>query len=363
MPELTDDALRDDEDDVMAPTRIDALAAELFAINRDAAQRAHRLVGQLPVLSGFQRVEAEVDLDDEQRVHFILHRLIPDYLERLPGGMTFMGIRELFKWRAGNGEPQSLQARYDNAIAVMGGFRCADFARRWEPKLTSECAVVFNQLDQDDRLQARRAGPAARSAGVAQLPPDDTATGILGIHERLDLRRVADDIRAATREIVILNTFIPAMTLLEEPLETALANGACARILLLHPESRAVSLRSQALPGASSGENRVRREIKYCLDVLADVADGLDDAGRGRLAVRVYDSLPSLALYRVDGRALVSIFVHGQTANDAPQLELGRADSLIGRTVYRELDWLWNIAWEFHDVRRWPQEISEMGPA
>jgi hypothetical protein len=347
-------------------SRIDALALELFTINRDAAQRAHRLAGNLTVLSGFHRVEAEPGLDEDERVHFILHCLIPDYLERLPTGTTFMGIRELFKWRADNGEPQSLQARYDNAIAAMGGFQCVDFARRWEPKLTSECAVVFNQLDHDDRLAERRAAPARTTTGPSlaesdgPLLPADPALGISGFHERLDLHRVADDIRAATGTVAILNTFVPAITLLEEPLRQALRNGAGVRILLLHPESRAVSLRSQALPGSRGGEDRVRREIKYCLDVLGDVASTLDAGERERLRVRVFDSLPSLAIYRIDERALVSVFVHGQIANDAPQLELSGPDTLLGRTVYGELEWLWNIAWEFHDVREWADEIGEM---
>jgi hypothetical protein len=347
--------------------RIDTLALELFTINRNAAQRPHRLVGKLSVLSGFHRVEAEPGRDDEERVHFILHRLIPEYLDRLPTGTTFMGIRELFKWRADNGEPQSLQARYDNAVAAMGGFRCADFARRWEPKLTRECAVVFNQLDHDDRLSARRVAPdpgadtrQADSAGP--LPPGDPGIGIIGVHERLDVHEIADGIRAATDVIAILNTFIPAIALLEEPLADALGNGVCVRILLLHPGSRAVSLRSQALPGTRGREDRVRREIKYCLDVLGDLAGGLDDEARGRLQVRVYDSLPSLAVYRIDERAWASIFVHGQVANDAPQVELGTGDSLFGRTVFGELEWLWNIAWEFQDVRRWVSEIDEMLP-
>jgi hypothetical protein len=47
-------------------------------------------------------------------------------------------------------------------------------------------------------------------------------------------------------------------------------------------------------------------------------------------------------------------------AYDAPQLELSAPDSLLGRTIYGELEWLWNIAWEFDDVRQWADEIGEM---
>ena len=62
---------------------------------RLAGRDPEALEGELPELSSLHRVCAAGELDEPARVHFILHRLIADYLERLPAGRDCRAIREL----------------------------------------------------------------------------------------------------------------------------------------------------------------------------------------------------------------------------------------------------------------------------
>jgi hypothetical protein len=100
-------------------------------------------------------------------------------------------------------------------------------------------------------------------------------------------------------------------------------------------------------------ENRIRLGVRHNLAILATLADALDDDARGRLHVALYDSLPSLAIYRIDDRALCSVFLHGQLAVDAPQMLISGRGSLLGDKVFSELDTLWSIAHEIEDLRTW----------
>ena len=76
-------------------TRSRAIAEELKQVIRLAGRDPEALEGTLVELSSLHRVCAAGELDEPARVHFILHRLIPDYLDRLPAGRDCRAIREL----------------------------------------------------------------------------------------------------------------------------------------------------------------------------------------------------------------------------------------------------------------------------
>ena len=65
-------------------SRTQDLAAELRAVIRLAPRDPEALEGRLPALSSLHRVATAGALGEAARVHFILYRLIPDVLERLP---------------------------------------------------------------------------------------------------------------------------------------------------------------------------------------------------------------------------------------------------------------------------------------
>ncbi|MEA2230443.1 MAG: hypothetical protein QOD83_259 [Solirubrobacteraceae bacterium] len=341
------------------PGRIDALAGELKQLIRLAGKRPDDLIGQLPVFSSFARVREAGDLSGEAQVHFIMHTLVPEYADRLPLGPSGKAIRELLAWTDDLGEVQTLDTRYHKAAEHIM-YNPADFGRRREPKLLDECARYFIQFD---LIESQVAGDGNQTAadhirGIEpELPghaPSDV--GIVKVFEYLDYHRSAADICAGT-EIIILSTWIPAVELFEEALHTALTRGARVRILLVHPESRAAAMRTA---GLRREEDQVRRGVRHCLGCLASVASELDEDARSRLQVRLYDSLPSIAVYSVDRQALVSVFLHDQLASDAPQIEVQGDDSFLGKAVFREVDTLWNIAHEFSDLRSWSNEIDGM---
>ena len=155
-------------------TRSRDLADELRQVIRLAGRDPEALEGELPALSALHRVQAARHVDEAARVHFILHRLIPEYLERLPAGRDCRAIRELLTWEDADGELQSLTTRYHKAAAHLVN-AASDFGRRQEPRLLLECARRFIALDHEDRLgeptSAESPEPDAAPAGLAPPAP------------------------------------------------------------------------------------------------------------------------------------------------------------------------------------------------
>jgi hypothetical protein len=372
-------------------TRSRAIAEELKQVIRLAGRDPEALEGGLPELSALHRVCAAGELDEPARVHFILHRLIPDYLERLPAGRDCRAIRELMTWEDGDGDFQSLTTRYHKAAAHLVN-AASDFGRRQEPRLLAECARRFIAFDHEDRLAAAHepvpaalaaispepadavaatgdapepvpaAGLAALAAAAA-LPADDPHAGIVRVHRNLDYHLLVD-LMAGADEIVILNTWIPELNILADALVDALERGTYVSILMLYPDSHVARLRSQALQDSTQGrfrEDRVKPGVRHCLEVLAAIARSVDVETRRHLRVRLYHSLPSLAIYGVDDRAFVSVFLHGQLAVKSVQIEVQGQETVMGRLAFGELETLWEIGREFGDITQWETELESMG--
>ncbi|MEV7561602.1 hypothetical protein [Streptomyces sp. NPDC089795] len=147
---------------------------------------------------------------------------------------------------------------------------------------------------------------------------------------------------AARHEVAILQTWIPNLSRLEEELERAVTErNVQVRILLLHPKSAVADLRDEALRATRSSV-----DVGASLDILKAIHDRLAPELRTRLSVRVYNSLPSIAVYKADEHYLVSSFLHGQLAIESPQTEIDGSDTVMGRQVQKELDTLWGIGSE-----------------
>jgi hypothetical protein len=342
--------------------RTHAVAAELKLVIRLAARDPEALEGELPALCSFARVTSGAYLDEAARVHFILRKLIPEYLGRLPGGRDCMAIRELLTWEDGDGDARSLTTRYHKASAHLIS-AAADFGRRQEPRLLLECARRFIALDHEDREPAE---PVAHRAGeeafAPPAPAEAVASGIARVHKHLDYHLLTD-LMADAENIVILNTWIPDLNILADALVEALMRGAYVSILMLYPDSHIARLRSQALQASAQAnfrQDRVRPGVRQCLEVLAAMARVIDDEHSGRLRVRLYNSLPSIAVYSVDDRHFVSVFLHGPADVKTTQIEVEGNETLMGRLVYRELETLWEMGSQFRDVTRWQTELVDM---
>jgi hypothetical protein len=359
---------------VFVPGRTSDVAHELRLVIRRAATRPDQLAGQLPVLSGFARVQAASERGEEAQLHAVLYDLIPEYANRLPKGPNGLAIRELLMWRDEHGQPQTLDTRYRKAAEHIV-CSTTDFGRRREKGLLNECAQYFIQFDHKDRAERPEADSTVLEPPLVQtsaeaitedaalpIAPEDPSVGLASISAHLDYHRLADEMRSAKR-IEILNTWIPELNFFEPTLIQALADGAHVRVLMLHPDSPAAPMRSAGLRGSVQArfhENRVRLGVRQCLDVFANIASALDDDGRSRLRVALYDSLPSIAVYSVDERALVSVFLHGQLAISSPQIAVHGRQSLLGNSVFGEIQELWDMAYELADIGDWRTEISSI---
>jgi hypothetical protein len=365
-------------------TRSGDLADELKQVIRLAGRDPEALEGALPVLSGFHRVPHVDALDEPARVHFILRRLIPEYLDRLPAGRDCRAICELMTWEDEDGESQSLTTRYHKAAAHLVN-AAADFGRRQEPRLLAECARRFIAFDHEDRLvdgapagsvaAALPNAPVATGADQAHAPPplppvhpDAVAgavavdAGIVQVHKNLDYHLLVD-LMVDAEEIVILNTWIPELNILEDALVDALARGTYVSILMLYPDSEIAQLRNQSLQMSGQArprEDKVRRGVRHCLEVLAAIARTAGADGRSHLRVRLYHSLPSISVYGVDDRAFFSVFLHGKLSTKSPQIEVLGQDTLMGRLVFGELETLWETGQEFADLEHWETELADM---
>lgn len=75
--------------------------------------------------------------------------------------------------------------------------------------------------------------------------------------------------------------------------------------------------------------------------------------------MRLYNSLPSIAVYKADEHYLVSSFLHAQLAIDSAQLHVDGSGTAVGEQVEREMATLWRIGCEV-DLDDWRRSLSAM---
>ncbi|MFI6709151.1 hypothetical protein ACIBF7_22125 [Nonomuraea sp. NPDC050478] len=186
--------------------------------------------------------------------------------------------------------------------------------------------------------------------------------GVIRIHRRFAEDVFIDHLVTARREAAILQTWIPHLHRLEDALEEALHRGVRVRVLLLHPRSAVAKLREEALRVVRDPalEEDVPANVERCLSVLASVHKKAG-ANKHLLGVRIYDSLPSIAVYRADDRYFVSSFLHGKLAVDSTQLEIDGADTPMGAEIQGELDMLWAVGHDV-DLSDWRTSLKDIPP-
>ncbi|MEV8531528.1 hypothetical protein [Streptomyces sp. NPDC051211] len=97
--------------------------------------------------------------------------------------------------------------------------------------------------------------------------------------------------------------------------------------------------------------------MRASLRTLETVFRGSPAARRGLLRVRVFNSLPSIAVYKADEHYLVSSFLHSRLAVRSPQTEIDGGGTVMGQKVQEELDTLWRIGRDI-DMGDWPGSLS-----
>ncbi|MFD4244486.1 hypothetical protein ACFWP3_23255 [Streptomyces sp. NPDC058525] len=180
--------------------------------------------------------------------------------------------------------------------------------------------------------------------------------GVTRVHPSFPEAAFIELLKNARWEVAILQTWIPNLEQLKTELTKAVTERrAEVRILLLHPSSLVADLRDRALQTGEAG----RVDVRGSLELLKSVYDAVPAELRHRLQVRVYNSLPSIAVYKADERYLVSSFLHGRLAIQSTQLEIDGCETAMGREVQEELDKLWGIGRDV-DLRDWQRSIDTM---
>lgn len=209
-----------------------------------------------------------------------------------------------------------------------------------------------------DNIDARLSELDIKS--IAQKLKREHYAGIVAVHKRFPEETFIRYVKSA-REVTILNTWIPNLQSFEQLLIDALNRKAKVRILLLFPHSGVAQLRDDALRTVRDPKlaDNVQDGVERCLATLALFLNGVGEHRDVGLEVRVYNSLPSIAVYKADTHYLVSTFLHGQLAIDSPQFEIDGTDTILGRQIQRELDTLWGIGRGI-DVRNWQAELRNI---
>lgn len=153
-----------------------------------------------------------------------------------------------------------------------------------------------------------------------------------------------------SNEIDILQTFAPNLEFFKETLIECLKKGVNIRVLLSWSKSRAVKLREDALRRYANGlkiKTNVESEVTKNLETLQEIFDNINcENYQGSLKVRLYNSIPSISMYRINDYFLVGVFLHGRLAVRSFQLELTGTDTTLVNVCSEEFNKIWDMARE-----------------
>jgi hypothetical protein len=154
------------------------------------------------------------------------------------------------------------------------------------------------------------------------------------------------------KQVDILQTFAPNLNDYFEHLIQCLQNGVQVRILLAWPYSEAAKLREEVLrryANSSIGDEiNIQDRVIANLETLEKIIRVSDTSKF--IEIKLYDTLPSLAIYRAGRYMLAAPFLHGSLAINTFQLELtlNSANQLITQTLQKDFELMWQVARRFH---------------
>ncbi len=167
----------------------------------------------------------------------------------------------------------------------------------------------------------------------------------------------------ADRDVAILQTFAPNLEHYRGHLIRCLQAELRVRILLAWPYSLAAGLREDVLKRYAAepmdDDFHIQGSVIANLETLEAVIRSC--SGAPTLEIRLYDTLPSLALYRAGPVLLAAPFLHGALAIHTFQLEmdLRASDTLVTGTLLSDFERMWTVARPFHPApdRAWRSDL------
>jgi len=234
------------------------------------------------------------------------------------------------------------------------------------------------QLQRYLAQQYQQSGPGLSRFGLSRIHaafPTDTFAAALerllqnqeqakqNVHEEND-HKVDDPPDENHKEVAILQTFAPNLEHYRAHLSRCLQAGVRVRILLAWPYSLAAGLREEVLKRYA--DEPLAEDFAIQSSVIANL-ETLEATIRAcrhpaNLEIRLYDTLPSLSLYRAGSTLLAAPFLHGALAIHTFQLELDlrASDALLTGTLLNDFERMWTVARPFLPApdRNWRNELK-----
>jgi hypothetical protein len=177
-------------------------------------------------------------------------------------------------------------------------------------------------------------------------------------------QRVDDSPVENHKEVAILQTFAPNLEHYRTHLSRCLQAGVRVRILLAWPYSLAAGLREEVLKRYAAEPLAEDFAIQSSVIANLETLEATIRACRhpANLEIRLYDTLPSLSLYRAGSTLLAAPFLHGALAIHTFQLELDlrASDALLTGTLLNDFERMWTVARPFLPApdRNWRNELK-----
>lgn len=166
------------------------------------------------------------------------------------------------------------------------------------------------------------------------------------------------------QKVDILQTFAPNLNDYFKHFTRCIQNDIEVRILLAWPYSEAAKLREEVLKKYANksigDEIDIRDSVIANLETLEKV---IRDSGNSKLLeIKLYDTLPSLAIYRAGSYMLAAPFLHESLAINTFQLELtlNSTNQLITHTLQKDFELMWRVARHFYPDpnRNWRNDLK-----
>ena len=234
------------------------------------------------------------------------------------------------------------------------------------------------QLQRFLAQQYQQSGPGLSRFGLSRIHaafPTDTFAAALerllhnqeqakqNVHEEND-HKVDDPPVENHKEVAILQTFAPNLEHYRTHLSRCLQAGVRVRILLAWPYSLAAGLREEVLKRYAAEPLAEDFAIQSSVIANLETLEATIRACRhpANLEIRLYDTLPSLSLYRAGSTLLAAPFLHGALAIHTFQLELDlhASDALLTGTLLNDFERMWTVARPFLPApdRNWRNELK-----
>ena len=219
------------------------------------------------------------------------------------------------------------------------------------------------QLQRFLAQQYQQSGPGLSRFGLSRIHaafPTDTFAAAL--------EQLIDDQEQSQpknqQEVAILQTFAPNLEHYRAHLNSCLQAGVRVRILLAWPYSLAAGLREEVLKRYAAEPLAEDFAIQSSVIANLETLEATIRASRNpaNLEIRLYDTLPSLSLYRAGSTLLAAPFLHGALAIHTFQLELDlrASDALLTGTLLNDFERMWTVARPFLPApdRNWRNELK-----